>query len=151
MVVAAGLGARRHAGGWLKGLPWDSTVAPLAPFLHSLCCCWHCPAWHGAPGAFAVEMGMEAQAGVGSGGRMGHPALGSTVPLRRGTKMRLQWRGTSEPCPWGWSRTASSPHAALTLPAALQPLAVQLQQELPARHHQPAGVPGAADHHALPR
>lgn len=67
MVVAAGLGAHRHAGGWLKGLPWDSTVAPLAPFLHSLCCCWHCPAWHRAPGAFAVEMGMEAQAGWGSG------------------------------------------------------------------------------------
>ncbi|XP_054074061.1 N-terminal EF-hand calcium-binding protein 3 isoform X2 [Rissa tridactyla] len=30
------------------------------------------------------------------------------------------------------------------------PLAVQLQQDFPAVHHQLAGVPGAPDHHALP-
>ncbi|XP_030903523.2 N-terminal EF-hand calcium-binding protein 3 isoform X1 [Melopsittacus undulatus] len=31
-----------------------------------------------------------------------------------------------------------------------EPPAVELQQDIPALHHQPAGVPGAADHHALP-
>lgn len=110
MVVAAGLGAHRHAGGWLKGLPWDSTVAPLAPFLHSLCCCWHCPAWHGAPGAFAVEMGMEDQAGGGAGqngtscsGQHRPPAPGhknapTTEGHERALPLGLQQDGLLAPC-----------------------------------------------------
>lgn len=46
---------------------------------------------------------------------------------------------------------ASWHHIPLSLHPVLQPLAVQLQQDFPAVHPQLAGVPGAADHHALPR
>lgn len=42
-------------------------------------------------------------------------------------------------------------HIPLTPHPVLQPFAVQLQQDLPAVYPQPAGVPRAADHHAVPR
>lgn len=60
------------------------------------------------------------------------------------------WGVQKLPCPHVWAG-GSRHHIPLTLHPVLQPLAVQLQQDFPAVHPQLAGVPGAADHHALPR
>uniref|UniRef100_A0A8U7N526 N-terminal EF-hand calcium binding protein 3 n=1 Tax=Corvus moneduloides TaxID=1196302 RepID=A0A8U7N526_CORMO len=60
------------------------------------------------------------------------------------------WGVQKLPCPCVWAG-GSWHHIPLTLHRVLQPLAVQLQQDFPAVHPQLAGVPGAADHHALPR
>lgn len=96
-----------------------------------------------SPGLFAVETGVNTP--IRAVGQEWMSCAGwcksSPVPpcVGEGPSALLQPRGTHNPC------------ALLTLHAVLQPLAVQLQQDFPAVHHQLAGVPGAADHHALPR
>lgn len=130
-----GLGA---LGGGLKGV--SSPGSARTPCSHTAC-----PAL--PPGPFAVDGGEHLGKGIGAQGRRGCPAPGGAKAALSPARGQASRCAAAPPQPRG----THDPRTLLTLLAVLQPLAVQLQQDFPAGHRQLAGVPGAADHHALPR